>query len=359
MDFGLSDEQVLLEETVRRFLDERLPIERVRSVIDAEPGVDEEAWRALAELGIAGCLVPEVHGGADLSLLDAAVLATALGHGAAPVPFLGSAVLGTLLMRAVGSPELQADWLPRLAAGTARIAVATAEHVERRMDAGLSHADGRLTGTALFVVDGVGADAYWVACGEDLFWVPATAKGLTVTPLPTIDRTRHSAELGFDAVRPAASFTGTRHALERTLDAGRVIASADILGSCDRALALSVSYAMDREQFGRPIATFQAVKHLCAEMAAAVEPARSLVWYAAHVWDALPADAPLVSTLCKAHLSEVGQDLVRTATEVHGGIGFTDEYDLQLWFKRVGLNRQMLGGPEWLRAHAAALQGLA
>ena len=359
MDFGLSEEQVLLGDTVTRFLEERLSISRVREVIEGDDGVDAEAWGGLAELGVVGCLVPEVHGGADLTILDAAVIATALGHGAAPVPFLGSAVLSTLVLRGAASDAVQAEWLPRLADGSARMALAAAERIERRQDAGVALEGDGLRGTALFVADGAGADAYLVAVGDDVHLVPVDAPGLAVKPLPTIDRTRRVVELAFDGALPVEMFTAAGAVLDRALDAGRVIVGADIVGSCDRALSMSVAYAMDREQFGRPIATFQAVKHLCAEMAAAIEPARSLLWYAAHAWDAIPEESELMATLCKAHLSDVGQDLVRTATEVHGGIGFTDEYDLQLWFKRVGLSRQLLGGPERLRIHAAEIQGLA
>jgi alkylation response protein AidB-like acyl-CoA dehydrogenase len=358
MDFGLSEEQALLDDTVRRFLAERLPMARVREVAESDDGVDAEAWRGLAELGVAGCLIPEAHGGAELTLLDAAVIATALGHGAATVPFLGTSVLAPLILRQVAPAPVQAAWLPRIADGSARIGVAAAERVERRQQTGLTAREGRLSGTALFVIDGAGADAYLIAVGEDVHLVAAGTEGLGVKPLPTIDRTRRLVELELESVRPEASFEQASLAVDRAIDAGRVIESADILGGCDRALALSVSYAQDRQQFGRPIATFQAVKHLCAEMAAAIEPARSLVWYAAHCWDALPAEAPLTASLCKAHLGDVGRDVLRTATEVHGGIGFTDEYDLQLWFKRVGRSRQLLGGPEFLRARAAALQGL-
>ena len=358
MDFGLSEDQELLDQTVRRFLEERLPIARVREVVESGDGIDRGAWQALAELGVAGALVPETFGGAGLALLDAAVVATALGHGAAPLPFVGSAVLATLLLRDVADGELQTRWLPALAGGGARMGVAAAERVEARQDAGVAEDADGLSGTALFVLDGQGADAYWVLCGDDAHFVRAGAPGLGVKPLPTIDRTRWLVELDLRDVVPDASFRGVGAAIDRVLDAGRVVLAADILGSCDRALSLSVDYALARKQFGRPIATFQAVKHMCAEMAAAIEPARSLVWYAAHAWDALPAEAALTATLCKAHLSEVGHDVMRTATQVHGGIGFTDACDLQFWFKREGLSRQLLGGPGWLRAHAAALQGL-
>jgi alkylation response protein AidB-like acyl-CoA dehydrogenase len=141
------------------------------------------------------------------------------------------------------------------------------------------------------------------------------------------------------------------------LDAARVVLAADILGASERALELAVAYAMQRRQFDRVIGSFQAVKHLCAEMLAELEPARSLVWYAAHAFDAVPEEASLVACHAKAHLSEIGPAIVRTATEVHGGIGFTDEQNLHHWFKRVGVDRQLLGSPELLRQQAARLQG--
>jgi alkylation response protein AidB-like acyl-CoA dehydrogenase len=193
-----------------------------------------------------------------------------------------------------------------------------------------------------------------------LAFVPRDAAGLTLRALPTLDTTRRVAELGFDGVRPS-DWIGARRAagevLDRMLDAGRIALAADALGGCDRALAMAVDYAKQRVQFGRVIGSFQAVKHLCAEMAAEVEPARSLLWYAAHAFDAVPAEAAQMAALVKSHFADIGRAVVRTATEVHGGIGFTDEHDLQLWFKRVHLDAQLLGGPEWLRERAAQLQG--
>jgi alkylation response protein AidB-like acyl-CoA dehydrogenase len=360
VDFGLSDEQRLLDDSVRRFLAERLPIARVRELRDAGGGFDRDAWKELAALGVVGCLVPEEFGGAGLGVLDAAVIATALGHGASPLPFLGPCVMAPLLIRSLGSQEQQQSWLPRLAAGEARVAVAAAERVERRQDAGVRQQAGRLDGVSLFVVDGVGADAFLVPAGDDLWWVPAGAQGLEVLPLATLDATRALAELrlaGVEAAERLGPAAGAAPALERAIDVARVLIAADLLGCCDRALELAVAYAMQRRQFERPIASFQAVKHLCAEMAAAIEPARALVWYAAHAFDALPGEAALDAALAKAHLAEVATFVVRTATEVHGGIGFTDACDLHFWFKRAALGRQLLGGPARLRARAAELQG--
>ena len=362
MRFGLSDEQHLLDDSVRRFLVERMPIARVRELRDGGGGFDRDAWKELAALGVVGCLVPEAFGGAGLGVLEAAVISTALGHGAAPLPFLGSCVMAPLLLRELSSPEQQQGWLPRLAAGEARLGVAAAERVERRQDAGVREASGRLDGLSLFVIDGVGADAFLVPTGDDLWLVPAAAPGLEVLPLATLDATRSLAELRFRAVEPAERIGpagGAGAALDRAIDVARAMLAADLLGCCDRALELAVAYAMQRRQFDRPIASFQAVKHLCAEMAAQIEPARALVWYAAHAFDALPQEAALDAALAKAHLAEVATFVVRTATEVHGGIGFTDDCDHHFWFKRAALGRQLLGGPTRLRARAAELQGWA
>jgi alkylation response protein AidB-like acyl-CoA dehydrogenase len=349
MDFGLSDEQKLLDDSLRRFLAERVPTTRVRELLETPDAHDGKLWSELAELGVAGCLIAEEHGGAGLSL-DAAVIATALGHAATPTPFLGSAILAPRLI-AAGSAAQQREWLPKLAAGKARLGVAIAEQVERRDDAGTSLEGGKLRGTALFAIDGVGADAYLVAAADALVLVAKNAAGLTIEPMPTVDRTRRLAELRFDGTPAELLAIGdtARAAVASALLAARVALAADLLGACDRSLALSVDYAKQRKQFERPIAQFQAVKHMCAEMAAAIEPARALVWYAAHAEREIPAEAPLLALHAKSHLADIAMDVVRTATQVHGGIGFTDACDMQLWFKLVSLARQLLGTPAKLR----------
>lgn len=363
MNFGLSEEQGLLEETVRRFLAERTPIARLRELREGESVYDTGLWKEFAALGAAGCLIDEAHGGSGLGVLDAAVIATALGHGAAPLPFLSSAVMAPLLLGALGSPEQQKHWLPRLAAGEGRVSVAASERVERRQEAGFEETGGQLAGTALFVPDAPGAEAYLIPVGDDLWLVPGGSAGLAVRSLPTIDASRGLAELrcqqvAGERVGPAG---GAGEAVSHALDVARVILAADALGCCDRALELAVAYAQERKQFDRPIASFQAVKHLCAEMAAAIEPARSLLWYAAHAFDesgtSLAEEPAVLAALAKSHMSDVATFVLRSATEVHGGIGFTDECDLHFWFHRVALDRQLLGGPEKLRARAAALQG--
>jgi alkylation response protein AidB-like acyl-CoA dehydrogenase len=178
-----------------------------------------------------------------------------------------------------------------------------------------------------------------------------------IVPLPTIDATRRFSEIRLTGA--AAEPLAGAAALPRLRDAALAILAADMLGASGAMLDKAVAYAKERRQFGRPIGGFQAVKHLCAEMAAELEPARALVWYAAYAADAVPAEASLAAAHAKAHLSEVSSFIARTATEVHGGIGFTDLLGLHHWFKRVGVDRQLFGGPEHARALAAKLQGLA
>lgn len=352
MDFGLTDEQKQLVTTLRRFLLETAPPPRVREIMNGDAGHDAKLWSQLAELGVVGILIPEAQGGGGLALLDAALAMQSLGHAATPAPFLATSVMAPVAL-AAGTPTQQSDWLPRIASGETVLGVAANDGVRAEGDA--------LHGTSFFAIDASAADAFLVVVGGDrIALVPRDAAGLTVTSLKTIDRTRRVAELTFEGVTPAdwiGGRDGAQPALDRMLAAGRIAIAADILGACERAVELAVAYAKQREQFGRPIATFQAVKHLCAEMVAELEPARSLVWYAAYAFDERPDEASLLALQAKAHLADVGTAVVRTATEVHGGIGFTDEYDLHLWFKRAGLDRQLLGNPETLRAAAARLQG--
>ena len=362
MEFGLSPDQKMMQASLAGTLERICPLGRVRTFADKDEPAAPDVWRGLVELGVPGVLVPEEHGGLGLGLLDAALIAEILGAHVAPVPFLGSAVLGPLAIMDAGSAAQKDVWLAKLAAGEAHVGVAIGEAIGgARDDAGVTNSDGRLRGKALFVIDFEEADVFVVADRtEGLHLVRGDAEGLTKVKLVTIDRTRRLGELRFDDT-PAEPL-GSREpgeALARLRDAAWTILAADMLGASGAMLAKAVDYAKERRQFGRLIGSFQAVKHLCAEMAAEVEPCRSLVWYAAHAFDAIPAEASLAAAHAKAHLSEVSRFVARTATEVHGGMGFTDLLGLHYWFKRVGLDRQLLGGPERVRQTAARIQGLA
>jgi alkylation response protein AidB-like acyl-CoA dehydrogenase len=250
-------------------------------------------------------------------------------------------------------------WLPLLAAiatGSARIGVAFGEAVGARAGAGISATGNKLNGKSIFVLDST-ANQYLVATNDRHLYL-VSREQLKVSNLSTVDRTRSTCELIFDNV-PGQLVSKDSAVFIRALDAGRVAIAADTLGAAQNMLDQSVAYAKQREQFNRPIASFQAVKHMCAEMVANLEPCRSMVWYAAHALDHIPEEARLTACHTKAHLAEVGKAVAKTATEVHGGMGFTDLLGLHYWFKRIGFNRQVLGAPELVREEAARIQGLA
>ena len=355
MRFALSEDQTLLQDSLNRTLADLSPLERVRKFADGGEAAAPDIWAGLSELGLPGLLVPEEYGGLGLSLVEAALAAEALGRVVAPTPFLGSAVLAPLALTLAGTDEQKSRWLPKLAAGEAIAGVAISEPIAgAREDAGVTASGGRLTGKALFALDTPGADLLIVADRSGGLHLAQMAESAEL--MGSIDATRRVAELIFKdtPAEPLAS----NQALERLRDAAWVMLAADTLGACQTMLDKAVAYAKERKQFGRTIGSFQAVKHLCAEMAAELEPARALVWYAAYAFDNAPDEAPLMAAHAKAHLSEIGRFIARTSTEVHGGIGMTDLLGLHYWFKRIGQNRQLLGGPERVRETAARLQGL-
>lgn len=354
MDFGLSSEQTLLQDSVNRFLSDQYPLDEVRKIATGETS-DAAMWQGLAELGIPGILVPEAAGGVGLGYLDAAVVAESLGYHAAPVPFVSSAVIAPTVLNGAGGHEAL---LGEIASGETRVGVAFGEAIGARLDAGITAGDGTISGKSLFVLD-ADANQYLVTtASKAIYLVSADASGVERETLNTVDRTRSTAELRFDNA-PATLVSDEEAVFVKALDAGRVALAADTLGAAQCMLDQSVAYAKERSQFNRVIASFQAVKHMCAEMAAGLEPCRPMIWYAGHALDEVPEEERMLACHAKAHLSEVGYHVSRTSTEVHGGMGFTDLVGLHYWFKRIGFNRQLLGSPEMCREEAAQIQGLA
>ena len=358
MDFALSADQLQMQASVAGVLDRVASLEAVRAYASGDESVGRDVWRALSELGVSAILTPTEFGGLGLGLLDATLIAETLGSRVAPGPFISTAVLVPLAIGAAGDVGQKGRWLPKLADGSATAGVALNEAFVGVRDAsGVVAEYGRLTGESDFALDAADADVVLVADRDgSLHLVEAGA--FEPTPISTIDATRRFARLRF-AGAAAEPLPGGSKVLSTLRRAAQVILAADMLGASQAMLDKAVSYAKERRQFGRPIGSFQAVKHLCAEMAAEIEPARSLVWYSAYAFDSAPEEADLVAAHAKAHLSEVSRFVARTATEVHGGIGFTDLLGLHYWFKRIGAGRQIFGGPRQARDLAARLQGIA
>jgi alkylation response protein AidB-like acyl-CoA dehydrogenase len=383
VDFGLSEEQERLRDSARALLARECPMERVRKIAAEAPGHDTDLWRTFAEAGWLGILVPEAFGGAGLGLLDAAVLLHELGRAVAPGPFLASSIAAVVALREGGSRAQQAAWLPRLASGETVATLALFEGAEPRPDGELlrngaaRRAGGfRLEGSKLFVDYGHLADLVLAAFrtarprrrggfeGVGLFAVPGDARGLRREALVSVDETRRSAELRFRGValpREAllagrgARASDSARALSRALDATAVGLAAESLGGAERALERAVEYVKVREQFGRPVGSFQAVQHMAAEAAARIEPARALVWYAAWAFDARPREAPLAASMAKAACCDVYRFVARSAVEMHGGIGFTFENDMHFYLKRALANAAACGDSDWHRERVAEL----
>jgi alkylation response protein AidB-like acyl-CoA dehydrogenase len=359
MYFGLSEEQKSLEENINRFLEDNASLDVIKAVANGESEKAQQVHQGIIDLGLSGLVVPEEYGGLELNMLFATVVASALGSGTAPVPYAGSYVMAPIAINLGGDEQQKSNWLPKIAGGECVIGVGLSEYVGAREDSGIEFSNGKLSGRCLFLIDGKDADAYLLADKSgQLFLVDSSSSGITVTELTTVDKTRTSIELVLDKVdAEILPNSSNKEVIEKVLDAGRLMLAADTVGAAQVMLNKSVAYSLERKQFGRLIGSFQAVKHMCAEMAAELEPCHSMIWHAAHCQDNVPEEARLMACQTKAHVSEVGKQVSKTATEVHGGMGFTDELGLHYWFKRIGLNRQLLGSPELIREEAGKLQG--
>ncbi len=360
MDFGLSQEQVLLVDTVRRYLADNCPTSRVRSVMESETGHDGGLWAGLMELGVGALVVPESYGGLGAEFLDLALISEQLGSAAVPGPFLGHAMATLALVYAEDS-ELKKECLSALAGGEALATCAVAEPGDVWDHAAVASTvkDGKLSGRKTLVPYASAADWLLVVArdgdGPGLWLVDAGAAGMELRTLRGNDMTRRVESAEFSAV--VCRRVGGVESLAKMRDAGLVLLAADSFGGAQRCLDMARDYALQRQQFGQVIGMFQAVKHQLANLAAELEPSMSLYWYAAHAYDRIPEDGPRHAALAKAYLSDLYDRAARDSTELHGGIGFTWEFDLHLWFRRSIFNRSYLGDSDYLRGRAADLAG--
>jgi alkylation response protein AidB-like acyl-CoA dehydrogenase len=350
MNFAFSDDQQLLRNAARAFLDERCTPAVVRALWDDPRGESDALWKEMARLGWLGLALPESAGGSGLGLVETAILLEEMGRAAWPGPYLPTVLAGHALARA-GSAAQQARWLPAIATGDARASVAFLDaDLDWRPEATQTRAEPAgggfaLTGVKQFVPWGHVADLLLIPAREvdglGLFCVePASASGLSLAPAPAMDLGTRWVSLRLDGVKVAAGArVGTPGQagplLEDLLRRGAVGAAAEMLGAARRCLDMSVGYVKVREQFGQPIGSFQAIRHKCAEMLMEVENAHGAAYYAAWALDADAEDAAVAASVAKAYVGDAARKVCGEAIQVHGGIGFTWEYDLQLYFKRA------------------------
>jgi alkylation response protein AidB-like acyl-CoA dehydrogenase len=343
LDFEFSEEQGALRTTVRRFLAEQAPIRPyVRDMLDDPRGTTDAVWKGLAQLGVTGLLVPEDSGGSGMGMVDMGVVLEELGRATHPGPFLSSAVAATYALVATGGGD---DLLPPLADGSLTATVALLEDDGRdwRRTATRADAGGSLTGTKTFVPDAAAADVLLVTAaaddgpGIDLFAVEAGADGLRVEPAQSVDGTRKQATVVLDGA-PARRI-GEGHATDAVAEVvDRVLVGlvVDGVGAAQAALDLAVAYAKERVQFDKPIGSFQAVQHICADMLQALELGRAGAYYA--LWACDSADAVerhRAAVMAKAFAGDAFARLGASAIQVFGGVGFTWEHDAHLFYKRL------------------------
>jgi alkylation response protein AidB-like acyl-CoA dehydrogenase len=357
VNFDLSEEQRLLQDTLDGFLERECSLAAVREFFDAEHEVEPAAWKGLAELGALGVAVPEAYGGAGLELLDLAAVAERLGHHATPGPFFGHVVASQAIALA-GSEEQRERWLPRLATGECIGSIAFAESGDRWQPEqwSLAAPDGSLRGTKEYVPCGGSAEVLVVGLAGGGLGLVETGAGVSATAVNGIDRTRRLASVSFDGAS-CEPLPGGLDRVQRVRDAALVLLAADACGGSKRCLELAVDYANQREQFGVTIGHFQALKHQLANLALDAEPGRALYWYAAYAFDHVPDEAPRAAAHAKSHLTDRFVRIARGTTEAHGGIGYTWECEVHFWLKRALQDRAFLGSPRVHRLRAADLAG--
>jgi alkylation response protein AidB-like acyl-CoA dehydrogenase len=355
VNFELSEEQELLQKTIRGFLESECPVTRLREIYDEDEAFDPLLWKEMVDLGLGGIAIPETYGGAGLETLDLAVVAEVLGYGAAPGPFLGHALAAAAIALA-GDDAQRERWLPRLASGEALGTVALAEGGGWQPTDWTLDPRGGLVGEKQYVLYGDAADLIVVGtAGGGLALVEAGA-GVAATPYDGVDRTRRMASVRFDGAGAQPLLRGVE-AAGRVRDLALVLLAADAFGGASRCVELAVEYAKTREQFGVTIGHFQALKHQLANLAVDVEPSRALYWYAAHAFDHVPEQAERTAALAKAHITDRFMQAARDTVEAYGGYGFTWECEVQIWFKRAMFDRAFLGTPALHRDRAAVLAG--
>jgi acyl-CoA dehydrogenase len=326
MYFALTDEQRALQATVRDFLGDRFPLSAVRDVYDddSNDGDPAELWKAVGEQGWLAVLIDEQYDGLGLGLLDAAVLARCWGEGCVPGPFLPTLIAAEAI-RLGGSPEQKSEWLPQVAAGQVKLSLATGGRVANN--------GGKLTGAVDYVDYAHVADCLVVhSDGGGLWLVDPHGNGVTVTVRDTLDRSGRLASVRLDAAE-GQQLPGA--VLPEVLDRGAVLVANDLVGIARVAFTRTVDYDKTREQFGKPVGSFQIIKHTLADLHVATTMAEHAGWYAAHAIDAQLPDAQLAVSVAKSKASDVARDVTAAMIQFHGGIGYTWEHDAHLFFKRA------------------------
>jgi alkylation response protein AidB-like acyl-CoA dehydrogenase len=371
MNFAFSEEQEELRKMVRSFLENKSSEEAVREQMETANGFDAAVWSQMSgEMMLQGLAIPEEFGGQGYSFIELGVVLEEMGRALLCAPFFSTVVLAANALLLSGDDAAKKTYLPGIASGETIATLATTEPSGRWDEAGITieakgkGSDFTISGTKSFVLDGHTANLIIVAArtskGISLFAVDGNASGLTRTPLSTMDQTRKQAKLDFS--NTPAKLIGTEgnggEVLSKVMDLAAVGLAAEQVGGAQKVLEMAVQYAKDRIQFGRPIGSFQAIKHKCADMLLEVESAKSAAYYGMWCAADMNEELPSVASLAKAYCSEAYFHATAENIQIHGGIGFTWEHPAHLYFKRAKSSELIFGDPTYHRELLAQRIGI-
>lgn len=360
MNFDFSDDQKQLRDQARRFLAEKCSPKAVRAVLEGKADYDRDLWKGLAEMGFLGVAIPEEYGGTGAGHLELCVIAEELGRALAPVPFSSTVYLAAEALLLAGSEEQKQKWLPKISSGEAIGTLALFEGTSNPSPAAvkLAVSNGTLTGTKKPVADGAIADFAIVAArtgnsGREtdvsLFLIDLKAGGVTAKSLQNVDPSRQQAELTFAGAKaePLGAANEGWSILSRVMDRAAVLIAFEQVGGADRALEMGRDYALDRIAFGRPIGSFQAIKHILADMYVSATLARSNSYYGAWALSTDAAELPEAAAAARISATQAFQHCAKQNIQVHGGMGFTWEFDCHLYYRRSNALALSLGSQSY------------
>lgn len=353
MQFGLSESQEFLKDSARKFFAGECPIAEVRRLMETDTAYDAKLWSKIVEQGYTGIIFPEEYGGVGLGKFELILLMEEAGRALLPGPFFSTVALAGAVIDAVANPEKKKNYLAPICRGDARSTVAVLEAGGSWDPAAIQivGANGKLTGGKLFVTDAAVADFIVVVARDGVYVVEAKANGMRIAPMEGMDFGRKLYAIQFTGT-PAGKLGGTA-ALSRAFDIATTALVAEMVGGMQRSLELTVEYAKMRKQFGKPIGMFQAVQHQCADMYLETESSRSAAYYAAWALEENAPDASVAVSIAKMYASDACRTVGNRGIQIHGGMGFTWENDLHLYYRRAKLSETMFGDATFHRERIA------
>jgi len=355
MQFGLTESQEFLKSSARKFFAGECPSAEMRRLMETDAAYDAVLWSKLTDQGYTGIIYPEAYGGVGLGKVELMLLMEEAGRALLPGPFFSTVVLAGSVLDAVGTPEHKEKYLEPICKGEVRSTVAILEAGASwdPRDVQISAINGKLTGEKLFVSDAAVADFVIVIARNGVFVVHAKARGLKISPMSGMDLTRKLYVVEFN--NTPAQEIGSNSNLPRAFDIATAALAAEMVGGMQRTLDITVEYAKTRKQFGKPIGVFQAVQHQCADMYLETESSRSAVYYAGWALEENAPDAATAVSIAKMYCSDAARTVGNRGIQVHGGMGFTWENDLHLYYRRAKASEAAFGDATFHRERIASM----